>query len=245
MGRPRVLPILLVVLLCGAIAGPAVAAPAADLPFRFNPALDGKPVFATDAVSGTVWSAWAYRSRGEYDIAVASREPAGVWNEPTLLGRLDGLDQFAPALVSDASGNIFLAFAVRQTTQVFLAVLPHGGTMWSVPACVTSPGERAFSPSLAVANAFLVLGYRNAEGKVMLRGGPLVGAPVVSTNGLLGLKVSLQDLIPANGGIVPTGIFDSPDGTDPLGLGTTSPGTGSGTGSGTGTGNGTTGVGPG
>jgi hypothetical protein len=227
----RVLPILLLALLVPTAVEQAAAGPGADLPFRFNPVLDGKPAYATDATTGAVWAAWAYKSRGEFDIAFSVRELAGTWSEPAFIGRLDGLDQLAPALVSDPSGNIYLAFAVRQTSQIFLAVLPRGESSWSAPVLATSPGERGFSPTVAVLADYLVLGYRGADGKVTLRGAPLVGAPAVS-NGMLSGKIALQGVLPIDKPLVPNGIYDNPDGVDPLGVGGT--GTGTGTGASTG-----------
>ena len=188
MPKRRLVPILVLVSLLSGALVPAVAASGTALPDRFGPGLDGRPVYAADAASGAVWAAWAYKARGEFDIALSVRDLAGVWSEPTFLGRLDGLDQLTPAIVSDAAGNIYVAFAVRQSAQVFVSVLP-----------------RAAAPSLAIVANHLVIGYRTGGGKVALRSVPLATDP-----------------------IGPLGIYDSPDGTDPLGFGGTA---GSGTGS--------------
>ncbi len=249
MRRQRDLPILIVALLSVAAALPVAAGAVADLPHRFNPALDGKPVFATDTTTGSIWAAWTYRARGEFDIAVSKCEIAGAWSEPAFLGRFDGLDQLAPAMVSDASGNLYLAFAVRQNAQVFLSVLPRGDAAWSEPVLVTSPNERGFSPALAILDRVLVVGYRTADGQVMLRGAPLPGS-AVGSNGSESGKFTIRGLLPIDKPILPTGIYDNPDGTDPLSIGnpgsgtTSGSGTGSETGTGTGGSNGTTGVGP-
>jgi hypothetical protein len=229
MRNRRVLPILLLALLVPAAVASAAAGPGAALPFRFDPVLDGKPAYATDATTGAVWAAWAFKSRGEFDIAVSVRDLAGAWSEPAFIGRLDGFDQLAPALVSDPSGNVYMAFAVRQTSQIFLSVLPRGGSTWSAPVLATSRGERGFSPTVAVLADYLVLGYRTADGKVTLRGAPLVGAPAVSSGMMTG-KATFLGLLPLDKPIVPNGIYDNPDGTDPLGFGGTGPDTGTGTG---------------
>jgi hypothetical protein len=204
MLKRRLVPILLVVSILPGALVPAVAARGADLPDRFSPGFDGRPVYATDVSSGAIWAAWAYKSHGEFDIALSVRDLAGVLSEPTFIGRLDGLDQLTPAIVPDAAGNIYLAFAVRQSSQVFLSVLPHGAAAWSAPQAVTSPRETAVSPTLAVVANYLVIGYRTAGAKVALRSLPLIGEP-----------------------IGPLGIYDSPDGTDPLAVGGTG-GSGSG-----------------
>jgi len=185
----HVLPILLL-----ASVLPAAAAPRAELPPRFNTGLDGGLVYAEAGAGGAVWAAWTYRSRDECDIAVSARDLSGVWSEPTFIGNLDGRDQMSPAMAFDADGNLYLAFAVRQAPQIFLSVLPRDGTAWSTPSLVTPPAERAFSPTLAATANSLVLAYRTAEGKVVLRFLTLLGR----TNEI-------------------RGIYDNPDGTDPLG----------------------------
>jgi len=208
MFERRVLPILLLASVIPAALAPAVAAPGANLPSRFNPRLDGGPVYAADSTTGAVWAAWAYRSRGEFDIAVSVRDAAGVWSEPAFIGRLDGLDQATPAMVADAAGNLYLAFAARQTMQIFLSVHRHGAAEWSAPLSVTPPGEHGFSPALAVVAGRLVIGCRTGDGKVDLEVLPL-----------------------ETDGFAAQGIYDNPDGTDPLGR-SGGDGTGSGTGSG-------------
>jgi hypothetical protein len=189
----RLFPIL--VLLLSVIATPLAFAIDRQVPVGFNPALDGKPVYATNAASGAVWSAWSYRSHGEFDLAISYRDTSGTWSDPVFLGRLDGLDQVSPALVSDAAGHLYIAYAVRQTSQIFLSVLPSGEGAWSTPMPVTPREDRYFSPALAVVADRLVVGVRAFDGKVALRDLPLY--------------------VPVNGSL---GIYDNPDGTDPLGM---------------------------
>ncbi len=234
--RDRLVLLIIVTALLGLVAPlPAAAGASAELPFRFNPVLDGKPEFVTDATSGTTWAAWAFRARGEFDIAVSTREAAGHWSEPAFLGRLDGLDQLSPAMLSDASGNLYLAFAVQQTAQVYLAVLPHGTNAWSEPILVTARGERGTAPALAIVGEYLVLAYRTADGQIALRGTPLLGS-AVQANGSEAARITVRGLLPIDKPLQPDGIYDGPDGTDPLGMGTTTTGSGSGTSSGTGSG---------
>jgi hypothetical protein len=204
MRKRQVLPILLVTCAFSA-AGALAGAPGVETPCRFNPGLDGAPVYATDSSSGATWAAWAYRWRGEFDIALSMRSPGGAWGDPTFIGRLDGLDQGSPALASDAAGNLYLAFAVRQTGRVYLSGLARGASVWSAPELVTIPGERGSAPALAVVADRLVLAYRTADGKVALRVRPVIAD-----------------------GVQPYGIYDNPDGTDPLGFGGTTPPSGSG-----------------
>jgi len=208
MRKRHVFPILLIA--CAIAAGGALAAaPGAEPPFRFNPGLDGAPVYATDSSSGATWAAWAYRWRGEFDLALSMRSSGGAWSDPMFVGRLDGLDQGSPAMVCDAAGNLYLVFAVRQTAQIYLSGLARGTSEWSVPARVTVPGERGYSPAVAVVADRLVVAYRTADGKVALRERPLIAAD----------------------GIQPFSITDGPDGVDPLGFGGTVPPSGSGAGS--------------
>jgi hypothetical protein len=192
MRSRRLFPVL--VLLLSAVAAPLTFASTRPLPVGFNPSLDGKPVYATNAASGAVWTAWSYRSHGEFDLAISYRDTSGTWSEPVFLGRLDGLDQISPALVSDAAGHLYLAYSVRQTSQIFLSVLPCGEGTWSAPMPVTPREDQYFSPALAVVADRLVVGFRAFDGKVALRDLPLH--------------------VPVNGSL---GIYDNPDGTDPLG----------------------------
>jgi hypothetical protein len=192
----HVLPILLLASVLPAAAGQVSRA---DLPPTYGPGLDGRIAYAEDRATGAVWAAWAYRTHGEYDIAVSARDLSGVWSEPAFLGRLDGADQTAPTMVFDADGNLYLAFSVRQTARVFLSILPRDGAAFWNPSPVTPDGERASAPTLAVTSDSLVLAYRTHEGRVAVR--------------LLPLLSQINQI---------RGIYDNPDGTDPLGV--TSPG---------------------
>ncbi len=194
MRNRRLFPIL--VLLMSAVAASLAFAIDRPVPVGFNPALDGKPVYATNAASGEVWTAWSYRSHGEFDIAISYRAASGTWSEPVFLGRLDRLDQISPALVSDAAGHLYIVYSVRQTSQIFLSVLPCGEGAWSTPMPVTPREDRYFSPALTVVADRLVVGFRAFDGKIAFRDLPLY--------------------VPVNDSL---GIYDNPDGTDPLGMG--------------------------
>ena len=132
----------------------------ADLPRRHSAAAqDGQPVFATLA-SGAAWSAWAYRISGEYAIALSFREPAGSWGEPSYIGLDDRLDQIDPDIVADADGNLYLAYAARETGAIWVTALRAGRQSWFEPQQVTLQNERAGAPTLRVVHDRLVMGYR-------------------------------------------------------------------------------------
>ncbi|MDX1388623.1 MAG: hypothetical protein R3344_05510 [Acidobacteriota bacterium] len=132
-----------------------------DLPHRYSPRLlDGTPVVVTDELTGTAWSAWTYRLRGESDIALSFRDANGTWSEPVFIGVGDRLDQVEPALALDARGNFYLVFAVGQTGSIHATALGTGRTDWFSPTRVTGPDELASSPSLRVVDDRLVMAYR-------------------------------------------------------------------------------------
>ncbi len=132
-----------------------------DLPHRYSPRLlDGTPVVASNELTGTAWSAWTYRLRGESDIALAFRDASGSWSEPVFIGAGDRLDQVEPALALDARGNFYLVFAERQTGSIHATALGSGRTDWFSPTRVTGPDELASSPSLRVVDDRLVMAYR-------------------------------------------------------------------------------------
>lgn len=125
-------------------------------------------VSATNPLDGRVWSAWAYRSGAEFDIAVSVREASGAWSEPVFLGAGDGRDQIDPALVFDAQGNLYLAHVVRDSSQIQVSMLAAGATRMTSPVIVSVPGERAASPSLMLTDTYLMVGYRVGS-RVVLR----------------------------------------------------------------------------
>jgi len=171
----------------------AAQAGAAGLPERYSPAIDGQPVSVVRPGTGETYSVWSYRGRGEFDIAIASLDSAGIWSEPVFLGRDDRRDQVTPALVADAQGTLYLAFSVRETGEIQLSMLPARASAWTAPLALTRATERGFSPALSVVSDRLVVAWREFGGTVQIRDLPLV---------------------------VPTtthGINDGPDGIDPLG----------------------------
>ena len=80
-----------------------------DLPHRYQPSSqDRQLVQVENSVDGRIWSAWAFRSGSEYDIALAVADENGVWSEPLFFGRDDGRDQVDPAFVIHESGSVLV-----------------------------------------------------------------------------------------------------------------------------------------
>jgi hypothetical protein len=156
----------------------------------YVPRLDGPPASAA-STDGRLWSVWSYRASGEFDIAVAARDASGAWGSTSFLGRRDGIDQVDPSVALDGAGNVYVAFATRSPQRIWTAVLPAGGSAWSIPTLV-SPEEGAL-PAMRIVLDRVVIAYRTAR---TLR---IVDLPVyVSPNS-------------------PDGIQDGPEPTGPLG----------------------------
>ena len=166
-----------------------------DAPYRyFLRDLDGRLVRVESPTDGKTWAVWAYRNRGEYDIAIAARDAAGHWSAPSFLGAGDSLNQLQPALAVDANGNLYLAFAVRETGRVFLTMLPAGASKWSEPQSIPADTQRHWMPGLRVVGSRLILAYRSPSGTEI---------------------VDLALLPPQQ--VSPRGIQDGPDGFPPSG----------------------------
>jgi hypothetical protein len=199
LDRRAIVPLASLVLTVAVSA--ASAGPAADLPPRYSlGARDGAPVQVTQPLTGRTFAIWSYRSGAEYDLAIAVREVDGRWNAPAFLGAADRLDQTTPAIETDPWGNLYLAYAVRETGQILLTALPLGHDGWTEPVSVTRGGERGLSPSLAIVSDRLVIAYRSFQGRVVIGNVALLGPPMRTQ-----------------------GIQDGPDGIDPLGETPTSP----------------------
>jgi hypothetical protein len=142
---------------------------ALDLPTSYSPRLlDSRPVVVTDDLTGTAWSAWTYRVRGESDIALSFRGSNGEWTEPVFIGAEDRRDQIQPALQRDDNGNVYLAYVVRQTGAIHTTALAVGREGFFAPTQVTGSGERASSPTLRVVGDRLVMAYRSGRQVKML-----------------------------------------------------------------------------
>jgi len=185
MRRNRVL--ILALLAALSAASGAWARGGAAVPHRYSAAgLDGPLVQLQNPIDGRSWSFWAYRWGGQFDLAISSLRGDGSWSEPTFFGDADSLSQVDPAAVVDASGTVYLAFAVRETGQIFLATLLRGSDVWSAPVSIVREPGRHFLPTLRIVGRELVVAYRSGLG---------VGITVV----------------PLAGGDAPTGIQDGPD----------------------------------
>lgn len=155
-----------------------------DLPRHYSPgARDGAPVVAA-APDGTRWSAWAYRSAGEYSVAVAVTDDHGLWSDPVFFGLDDGVDQVQPDLQVDADGNFYLAFAVRQTGAVHVSALPAWREGWFEPQRVTEFARSASSPALRVVGDRLVMAYHAGRDGIEMLDWPLLTPPVVGPDGI-------------------------------------------------------------
>lgn len=178
----RSVPVLGSVLL-STLAVAAAGARPDDGPERFVvPSLDGTPVVVVNDVDQRAVSAWAYRSGGEFDVAISIRDAQGAWSQPVFLGRSDRADQTDPTLAVDALGHTYLAYASSESGRVMLTVLARGSATWSSPVPVTPVGVRAASPALAVVGGRLVVAFR-AGTRVLI-----VELPIADANGTLGIQ---------------------------------------------------------
>lgn len=122
--------------------------------------LDGVPVVTVNPLDGTTWSAWAYRSGGEFDLAVASREAGGEWSAPSFFGSGDRANQGEPALVVDDAGTVFLAYADGRTGHVEVLALRSGAGTWTpVGTIVATASSAARRPTMVVVGDRLVVAY--------------------------------------------------------------------------------------
>ncbi|HEX6852261.1 MAG TPA: hypothetical protein VF139_12740 [Candidatus Polarisedimenticolaceae bacterium] len=144
-----------------AVALPASAAPRDDAFNRYvSPRLDGTPVTVENVATGQTWTAWSYAQSGELDLALSVREGDGRWSPPRFLGERDGVDQIDPALIADAAGVVYLAYAERGTGKVHIAALPHASATWNrVTSFETTAGPVA-APSLKIVGGRLVIAFR-------------------------------------------------------------------------------------
>jgi len=174
----RSLPIL--ALLLALPAGGGAWARDAALPNRYSAAgLDGPLVQIRNPVDGRFWSFWAYRSGAEYDLAISLQREDGSWSEPSFLGEADSLSQVQPAAAVDDDGNVYLAFAVRESGQILMSTLRRGSESWSIPApFIREPGRHS-APALQIVGRRLIVAYRwgSAVGITVL---PLFGADTPS-----------------------------------------------------------------
>ena len=173
-GFPRRLALMLTLAALAPVAQ-AKSDPSAT-PTRFlGNGVDHGLVTATHPLDGRLWSAWSYKSGSESDIAVSVRDFSGAWTEPVFLGPADGRSQLDPVLTFDAAGNLYLAHTVKETGQIFVSKLAVGATRMSAPVLVSLAGEKASSPSLMLADNYLMVGYRVGS-KVILRAVPLMAS---------------------------------------------------------------------
>lgn len=177
---------------------PRLTRPAAEPPQEHSTAVDGTPVFVV--ADGWMYSAWAYRSDGEFSIAISYRDSDHDWSEPTFIGLGDSLDQVSPALAADEFGNLYLAYVVEQLGQVWMTARwsPIPGSPWFDPQRIAIGRDRAATPALAIVNGGVVLGFYSAS---------------------LGVRLLDWEILPpAPTGFQTDGIQEGPDGFPVTGL---------------------------
>lgn len=171
----------LVVLSLVVVSGMSWAGP--GKPDRFQPdSLDQQLTQTINPVDGRVWSAWSYRNGAEYDIAVTV-SGADAWAEPVFFGLDDGIDQSAPSLASDASGNVYLAFTQGSPGRVLLTVLGAGARTWAMPVVLTPPAVDARSPAVRVIGGRLALAFAQGSERLTILDLPLYSPGFLGGNG--------------------------------------------------------------
>lgn len=177
-------PSLTTLAICGFLLAANVALAGPDIPHRFAPwSLDRGLVSARAAVDGRMVSVWSYRFAGQYDLAISVREAdAPSWSEPVFLGSGDGFQQEQPSIATDAAGNFYVAFAIRETGQIFLTTLAQGSNAWSTPVAVTATPGRRSAPLVRLVAGRLVIAFRTGAGIEMVDLAPL--ADRVNANGI-------------------------------------------------------------
>jgi hypothetical protein len=153
---------------------------AADTPGRHSPAVDGDPVFAT--AGGWTYSAWAYRSDGEFSIAISYRDVYNGWSDPIYVGLSDGLDQIDPALVSDDLGNLYLAYSVPQSGEIWMTAKWTARASWFVPQRISIGADIGGTPALDVIGDRVVLAFRSELSGVRIKDWPGLPAQPLGFN---------------------------------------------------------------
>jgi hypothetical protein len=133
-------------------------------PHRFLPnSLDRGLIEVSNPIDGRTWAVWSYRNGAEYDIALSYATGSGSWSEPVFLGRDDGLDQIEPALVADAGGTLYVAYAELETNRVMLSFLPANGERWAQPVILAASAVGR-TPALRLVGDRVIVAYRAPEG---------------------------------------------------------------------------------
>ena len=190
----RKLPAILSLVLVAASCGWALAAPPQSRPSTVSdhvPQIDG-PITTLNSPTGRSVAAWAYRSAGEFDIAVVTREAGTTtWNAPVFFGHRNGIDEGDPVLAFDAQGTAYIAFSMSNPSRVAVSALAVGANTWSQPVIV-SGADVASAPALMVVGDRLVVAYHT------------------------GRRTNIVQLPTAGPGNEIFGIQDGPDGSDTI-----------------------------
>jgi hypothetical protein len=172
--------------------------------------LDGRLARVENSTDGRTYAVWAYRNRGEFDLAIAVRDAAGHWSAPSFLGAGDSLSQMQPSLAVDSNGNLYLAYSERETGLIYLTMRAAGGVAWSEPTRIAVDSQRHWMPALRVVGNRLVVAYRSPSGTEIVDFALL---PPAATQRPTGVQDG-PDGFPPSESIPPP---DSPNEEDPLG----------------------------
>ena len=111
---------------------------------------DGNPDILTPSIIEDTdpVGTWAYNTGTDHDIAFS--EWNGTAWTPTvfLTSSLD--DELDPRVAVETDGTIHIVWWNADTSKIYLATRPAGGTVWSMPQAVTTPGEISRRPSVTV-----------------------------------------------------------------------------------------------
>lgn len=130
---------------------------------------DGPVAMALDA-QGVRWAVWSYASGLERDIAV-SRNVAGTWSAPALIGQSNGVIDGEPAIGFLPDGRAVIAWTQMRPNEDGSSVVYsfQAGLSWSAPQAIPGLSVSASSPRLIATSTDLVLVFVTAEGAVETR----------------------------------------------------------------------------
>jgi len=130
---------------------------------------DGPVTMAVDA-EGVRWAVWSYASGLERDIAV-SRNLAGTWTPPALVGEANGLLELDPVIGFLPDGRAVIAWTQSSESDGITRVVFsfQAGASWSAPRDVLGGAGTASTPRLLSIGGDLILVFVNGEGQVEMR----------------------------------------------------------------------------
>lgn len=163
---------LVLLVACSGVAFAGAKGERVDTPNRYLArSLDGPLIQMHNTIDGSLWSAWAYRNGGEYDIAITVRHnDQAPWSEPLMIGANDGLDQRDPALAVDTDGTVYVAYADETANGSRINIATHvaGSNRWILRSDVVV-GDALSSPELMVVGENLIVAYRDRQQVGLIR----------------------------------------------------------------------------